>query len=352
MPRPLPNICPVRWPESAATPPADTERALDQAARVLHAGGLVAIPTETVYGLAAIATDPIAVKKIFEVKGRPQSNPLIVHVADTEMARALASDWPDAAESIATALWPGPVTIVVSRSPRIPNEVTAGGDTVGLRCPADRLTRRLIKKVGQPLAAPSANRSLAVSPTTAAHVWEGLGNQVDLILDGGPCQRGIESTVVDCTVEPVQILRPGPIDGAQLEEVLGRPVARTSQAPSAVAARSPGQLARHYAPQTPLELSLRSSERVEQLLRDGKRVGWLRLAATPAIRRPASAGELVEVPMPTAAEAYAARLYATLHELDKQSLALIIVDMPPETVEWQAVRDRLSRAAATAAAPQ
>jgi tRNA threonylcarbamoyl adenosine modification protein (Sua5/YciO/YrdC/YwlC family) len=190
MARPLPDVLPIRWPDSAPTPPAETGRALDRAAQVLADGGLVAIPTETVYGLAAIATDAHAVEKIFAAKGRPQTNPLIVHVADVAMARALAASWPATADRIASCLWPGPVTLVVPRGPQIPDVVTAGGDTVAVRCPAERLARLLIEKVGRPLAAPSANRSLAVSPTTAAHVLESLGNRIDLILDGGACQRG------------------------------------------------------------------------------------------------------------------------------------------------------------------
>ncbi|NDC52973.1 MAG: threonylcarbamoyl-AMP synthase, partial [Planctomycetia bacterium] len=197
MPHPLPDVLAIRWPDDAANPPADTLAALDRAAGILSAGGLVAIPTETVYGLAAVATDADAVARIFAAKGRPATNPLIVHVADPAMARGLSSAWPDAAETLAAALWPGPVTLVVPRGGTIPDAVTAGGPTVALRCPAHPLTRLLIEKVGAPLAAPSANRSLAVSPTTAAHVLDGLADRVDLILDGGPCGRGIESTVVD-----------------------------------------------------------------------------------------------------------------------------------------------------------
>ena len=350
MPRPLPDVLPIRWPEAAPSPPAETERALDRAAVVLANGGLVAIPTETVYGLAAVAVDAVAVEKIFAAKGRPATNPLIVHVADLSMARDLAGAWPDAADTIAARLWPGPVTVVVPRGPRIPDEVTAGGPTVALRCPEHPLTRRLIAKLGKPLAAPSANRSLGVSPTTAAHVLESLGNRVDLILDGGPCRRGIESTVVDCTVVPPRILRPGPVGLEQLEEVLEGPVAvgaEPATAGSAEAARSPGMLARHYAPKTPLELSAASADRVGKLLGDGKRIGWLALEPeAPATRQLASSRNLVIVPMPADPHEYAARLYATLHALDKRELAAIVVDEPPDTDAWRAVRDRLKRAAA------
>ena len=346
MPRPLPVVLPIRWPEGAAAPPPDTMAAIDRAAEILAAGGLVAVPTETVYGLAAIATDADAVERIFTAKGRPATNPLIVHVADVAMARSLAASWPAAADRLATALWPGPVTIVVPRGPRIPDVVTAGGSTVALRCPAHRLTRLLIEKLGAPLAAPSANRSLAVSPTTAAHVLDSLGNRVDLILDGGPCLRGIESTVVDCTSEPPLVLRPGPVTASELSRVLSTPVAMGAVTPDAGPARSPGQLSRHYAPQTPLELPPHPAARVAGLLAAGKRVGWLTTAAdTPEIRRLAASRALVIVPMPADPDAYAAMLYAALHALDKRDLATIVVDLPTDTDAWRAVRDRLTRAA-------
>jgi len=221
MPRRLPDILPIDWPQEAAAPPAATDAALDRAVTLIRSGGLVAIPTETVYGLATDALDSESVDRIFRAKGRPATNPLIVHVADQAMARSLASAWPAAAEAIATHFWPGPVTVVVPKHRDVPDIVTAGGPTVALRCPAHRLTRRLIERSGYPLAAPSANRSEALSPTRAAHVLESLGDRVDLILDGGPCTHGIESTVVDCTVSPPRILRPGPIGREALEAAIG-----------------------------------------------------------------------------------------------------------------------------------
>lgn len=351
MPRPLPDILPIRWPAGFPVPPAATEQALDRAARMLVDGGLVAIPTETVYGLAARADDPVAVGKIFTAKGRPATNPLIVHVADTPMACRLAAEWPAAAAEIAARLWPGPVTVVVPRGRSIPDEVTAGGPTVALRCPEHRLTRRLIEKAGIPLAAPSANRSLGVSPTTAAHVLESLGNRIDLILDGGPCTRGIESTVVDCTSVPPCILRPGPISREQLVALLGQPVALAAapaNATQSVAApRAPGMLARHYAPKTPLVLTAAAATHVADLLALGKRVGWLTTAPdAPESRRLSASRDLLIIPMPTDPEAFAARLYATLHALDKRELATIVVDEPPDSDAWRAIRDRLTRAAA------
>ena len=346
MPRPLPDVLPIRWPQEAPAPPPATLAALDRAVDVLRGGGVVAVPTETVYGLAALATDADAVERIFAAKGRPATNPLIVHVADIAMARSLAADWPAVADRVATALWPGPVTVVVPRGPRIPDVVTAGGATVALRCPAHRLTRLVIEKLGAPLAAPSANRSLTVSPTTAAHVLDSLGNRIDLILDGGPCARGIESTVVDCTVEPPLVLRPGPVTIAQLEQALSAPVDPHRETPDAGPARSPGQLARHYAPQTPLELPAHPADRVAALLAAGKRVGWLTTAAdAPETRQLAASRDLVIVPMPTDPDAYATMLYAALHALDKRDISTIVVDLPADTDAWRAVRDRLTRAA-------
>lgn len=346
MPRPLPDVVAIRWPAGAAAPSADTEAALDRAARLLVTGGLVAIPTETVYGLAARADDADAVGRIFAAKGRPPTNPLIVHVADEAMARGLAAAWPDAAHRITARLWPGPVTVVVPRGRSIPDAVTAGGPTVALRCPEHPLTRRLIAKAGVPLAAPSANRSLAASPTTAAHVLDGLGDRVDLILDGGPCSRGIESTVVDCTTSPPRILRPGPVGRDALEAAVGGPVDTAAGIAAGEAARSPGMLARHYAPRTRLVLAATGAPAVAELLAAGKRVGWMTTAAdAPETLRLSSSRDLIVIPMPTDPDGFAARLFATLHALDKRELAAIVVDEPPDTEAWRAVRDRLTRAA-------
>lgn len=346
MARPLPQIVRVEWPTGSNAPPAATDAALDEAAEVLRRGGLVAIPTETVYGLAADALDEAAVDGIFRAKGRPAGNPLIVHVADVAMARSLASRWPEPAERIAAALWPGPVTVVVPKAALVPTIVTAGGPTVALRCPAHPLTRRLIERSGMPLAAPSANRSEQVSPTTAHHVLEGLGSKVDLILDGGPCDRGIESTVVDCTVTPPRILRPGPLTRAELETAVGGPVAwPAAEHAAGEPARSPGSRARHYCPKTPLELPADPADRVAALLAAGSRVGWLVLSAHDAARSLAGSRDLVAVPMPASPAAYARQLYATLHALDQRQLDRIVADPPPVDEAWRAVSDRLSRAA-------
>ena len=350
MARRLPDVLPIEWSESSPAPPPRTDDALDRAASLIRSGRLVAIPTETVYGLAADALDGEAVARIFRAKGRPASNPLIVHVSDAAMARRLASAWPVAAEAIAERLWPGPVTVVVPKHPEVPDIVTAGGPTVALRCPEHRLTRRLIERSGRPLAAPSANRSEAVSPTRAAHVLEGLGGRVDLILDGGPCTHGIESTVVDCTTSPPRILRPGPLGRAALEAAIGGPVADGDSSRDTSGAgeptRSPGTAPRHYAPQTPLEVHHDAPNRIEELLRAGRRVGWMTTRpADPAVRSLASSHDLIVVPMPETPAAFAASLYATLHALDHRDLDRIICDAPPDSEAWHAVRDRLTRAA-------
>ncbi|MFN9368550.1 MAG: L-threonylcarbamoyladenylate synthase [Planctomycetia bacterium] len=353
MARTLPDVIRCDWPADQPEPPPATAAALDRAAKILRRGGLVAIPTETVYGLAADALDEDAVAGIFRAKGRPASNPLIVHVADEAMARSLAGGWPEPATAIAVRHWPGPVTLVVPRGPRIPAIVTAGGATVAMRCPEHRLARRLIAVLGRPLAAPSANRSEELSPTTAQHVLAGLGSKVELILDGGPCERGIESTVVDCTTDPPRILRPGPLSREAVATAVGTAVVWPDPGPrprpdaGGETARSPGQSTRHYAPQTPLETCENAADRVAELLAAGRRVGWLTTRIDdPAVRTLASSRDLVVVPMPADPDAYAARLYATLHALDQRELDRIAVETPPDTDAGRAVRDRRDRAAA------
>ncbi|MFM7206947.1 MAG: L-threonylcarbamoyladenylate synthase [Planctomycetaceae bacterium] len=349
MARPLPPILRASWPADASEPPPAAAEAVARGVEVLRRGGLVAMPTETVYGLAADALDEEAVAGVFRAKGRPATNPLIVHVADVAMARGLAAEWPAAAEAVAAAFWPGPATVIVPRGPRIPDIVTAGGSTVALRCPDHRLARRLIAEAGVPLAAPSANRSESVSPTTAHHVLESLGNRIDLILDGGPCRAGIESTVIDCTVSPPRILRPGPLSRAAIEAAVGGPVAGPGTTPAGGPARSPGQQARHYAPRTPLELCAGSPARIAALLEAGGRIGWLTSRTDePDVRLLAASRNLVIVPMPEDPAAFASRLYATLHALDQRQLDRIVVDEPPDVEDWRAVRDRLSRAAVVA----
>jgi L-threonylcarbamoyladenylate synthase len=326
--------------------------AAGEAASLLRAGEVVAVPTETVYGLACDALNAEAAARVFASKERPAFDPLIVHVADVSWIGRLAQ--PDAtaarlAQKLAAEFWPGPLTMIFPAREVVPDLVRSGLPTVALRCPEHRLTRRLIATLGRPLAAPSANRSMQLSPTTAGHVLEGLGNRIDLILDGGPCGRGIESTVVDCTTDPPQILRPGPITRAELEAAIGRLVVDVKAADddaTSAAARSPGMLPRHYAPKTPLEVSATAAERVEELVQAGKRIAWLTAQIDdPRVRSLAASRDLLVVPMPADPAAFATSLYATLHAIDRRSLDRIIIDAPPDTDAWRAVTDRLSRAA-------
>jgi L-threonylcarbamoyladenylate synthase len=290
---------------------------VERAAALIRAGKLVAFPTETVYGLGANAFDRAAVERIFTAKGRPHTSPLIVHVDSIEMARSLAACWPPAAETLARRYWPGPLTLVVPKRPEIPDIVTAGLPTVGLRMPAHPLALELIRAAGVPIAGPSANRFTELSPTTAGHVPESLA---DYVLDGGPARVGIESTVLSLVDAPL-LLRPGVIALPEIEALIG-PV-ETAAAPASGAHASPGMHPRHYRPATPLYL-INSGECPPQghgaLLRIGH-----------------------EMP-PTPLE-YAAVLYDTLHRLDAQHLDWIAVERPPETPEWAGVVDRLRRAA-------
>ncbi|HSU14330.1 L-threonylcarbamoyladenylate synthase [Longimicrobium sp.] len=321
--------------------------ALADAAAVLRGGGLVAFPTETVYGLGAHALDPAAVARIYEAKGRPSYNPLIVHVASIGEARGLASAWPEAADRLAERFWPGPLTLVVPKSPEIPDAVSAGLDTVGVRIPAHPVAHALLLAAGVPLAAPSANRSMGVSPTTAEHVRRSLGGRVDVIVDGGPCPVGIESTVLSLAGEVPTVLRPGSISIGELREVLGE-VAAASAEPSGRAARpSPGMLDRHYAPAAEVRLFSPAAReatfaKAVWAATDERRVGVIAFA-------PVSASGAEVVAMPADVPGYAARLYAALHAMDAAGAEVIWIEQVPDAPEWAGVRDRLRRAATGAA---
>ena len=316
--------------------------AIAAAAAVLRAGGLVAFPTETVYGLGADALDPAAVRRIFEAKGRPSFNPVIVHVADIEHARRLARHWPASATRLARHFWPGPLTLVLPKDPSVPDIVTAGLDAVGIRMPAHPVALALIRAADLPVAAPSANRFTQLSPTTADHVAQALGGRVDLLLDGGPASVGIESTVVDLTGAVPRVLRPGMISRAALEAVVG-PLGDDASEPSGEAPRlSPGQVERHYAPRAVLELLTRA-----QL---DQRTGGSRTAVADRLGVVAFSDVLVPPGLTTvrlAAEpdGYARGLYAALHQLDDAGCERILLELPPDTPEWTAVHDRLRRAA-------
>jgi len=311
---------------------------LARAASLLQRGQLVAFPTETVYGLGANALDPGAVQRIYEAKGRPEYNPLIVHVADAASAQRLVTVWPDAAERLTQRWWPGPLTIVLPKAISIPSEVTAGLGTVALRVPAHPVALALLHACGFPLAAPSANRSGQISPTTAEHVAHGLGDQVPMILDGGPTTVGIESTVVDLSgLNPV-LLRPGMISRSALEEVIG-PVSLPEESTNPEAPRpSPGMLDRHYAPRARLIL-LDAAGRSPVQLRPADRLGALMRSVPPPT------GCTTTITLPDDPDAYARGLYGALHQLDAAGVTVILVEPPPTAPGWDAIRDRLERAA-------
>jgi L-threonylcarbamoyladenylate synthase len=296
-----------------------------EAAAILRSGGLVAFPTETVYGLGANALDPAAVAKIFGLKGRPQTSPLIVHVASIEMARGLVKEWPPLAARLAARWWPGPLTLVLPKSPAIPDIVTAGLPTVGLRMPDHPLALELIREAGVPVAAPSANRFTELSPTAAEHVRAAFGDAVE-VLDGGPTRVGIESTVVAVEGDQLKLLRPGMISLGEIENVTIEQAAEDAGSPHP----SPGMHPRHYSPRTKLVLV----DNPRQLPgHDGAYV-WH--------KRPGLAARSVRLPADP--ERYAARLYAVLHELDSEGWPWIAVETVGSSPEWAAIRDRLQRA--------
>ncbi|MFZ1137423.1 MAG: L-threonylcarbamoyladenylate synthase [Candidatus Korobacteraceae bacterium] len=303
------------------------------AAELLRSGKLVAFPTETVYGLGADALDAVAVARIFEVKGRPNTSPVIVHVSDHEMVATVAAAWPDKAQILAEHFWPGPLTLVVPKAPAVPNIVTAGLTTVGVRMPAHPIALALIAAAQVPVAAPSANRFGQVSPTTAEHVRQGLGDRVDFILDGGPCAVGIESTVLSLVEDVPVLLRPGGISRQQIEAVIGE--IASAQPASAGAHPSPGMHPRHYSPCTPLILVVDGD-----VPPSGTGV-YLQLRRQPH----ETVGEVIV--MPNTAADYAARLYSVLHAIDARGYDWIAVDTPGPGAEWEAVLDRLRRAASS-----
>ena len=322
---------------------APEQTAIDDAAEILRRGGLVAFPTETVYGLGANALDASAVARIFAAKGRPSYNPLIVHVPHEAAARELASEWPESASRLARAFWPGPLTMVLRKQGLVPDIVTAGLDSVALRVPAHPVALALLWATRLPLAAPSANRSMALSPTTAQHVARSLGDRVELILDGGPTMVGIESTVVDLRGPQPSILRPGLLGAREIEPIVGT-LALPNETTGDVARPAPGMLDRHYAPRAELRLFAAAdaasiAREVSALAARGARVATLVLDARVA----ADPTEVVRMPADPAR--YAQRLYATLHDLDETGYDVVFVERVPDGDAWAGVRDRLERAA-------
>ncbi|MDX1964774.1 MAG: L-threonylcarbamoyladenylate synthase [Pirellulales bacterium] len=366
---------------------------IERAAEILRAGGIVAFPTETVYGLGANALDDFACEKIYAIKQRPRHNPLIVHVADIAAVQQITTHWSDTAQELARRFWPGPLTMVLPKGNSVSSVVTGHGPTVAVRIPQHPIALELLRAARLPVAAPSANRSQMLSPTTAEHVLTGLPQGVDMILDGGPTNGGIESTVVDLTCAVPTLLRPGLITPHELRQVvpnlqiaphltsddsLGELTLATELSPASMATTpalldsgayailggltpkptagtaqlksgetlpplpAPGMLARHYAPQARMECWQNGSwRRVQELCRAGQPVGWIKWQDTPLIRH-----ELVRtVELPRNVEVFARRLYAILHNFDEQRLPHVVVELPPEEEIWLAVRDRLRRGA-------
>lgn len=298
--------------------------AVAHAAEVLRRGGLVAIPTETVYGLGADASNESAVRRVFAVKGRPADHPLIVHIADSGRIDDWAVEAPDSARALAEAFWPGPLTLLLRRGPSVLDVVTGGRPTIGLRVPAHPLTSALLEAFGGGIAAPSANRFGRVSPTTAAHVVGDLGDDVDFVLDGGACTIGVESTIVDCTLDPPMILRPGAVTAEQLDTALGIAVSRRASGP----ARAPGMIAAHYAPRARVEL-VADDEAAERALAEHRRAG----------------SRVGRLEAPVDLDEVARRLYAAFRSADDDHLDVLVIVLAPETGIGVAINDRLRRAA-------
>lgn len=321
---------------------------VSDAARALRAAGLVAFPTETVYGLGADATNSAAVHKIFAAKGRPSTNPLIVHVSDSQVAKRYARHWPAKADALASRFWPGPLTLVVFKNDSIVPEVSAGRDTVGLRAPDHPLALELLRAFDGPVAAPSANRSNRVSPTTADHVRSELGDAVDLILDGGPCKVGIESTVLDLTTAIPTILRPGAVTREQIERVIGAVEMFGGHVDASQSAKSPGQQPVHYSPITPAyRFHFGQVDQVRRWLatHPNQAVIVLRMQGEDSFADMGSTVSAVSIQsMPANPVDYARELYATLRLVDAKRAGAIFIELPPLSPQWLAVRDRLVRA--------
>lgn len=321
------------------------QTAVSRAAELLRAGEVVALPTETVYGLAANALEARAVARIFEVKGRPAHNPVIIHVCDLAMARQFVSEWPEAAEKLARSFWPGPLTLVLPRTNEIPDIVTAGGATVGVRWPSHPFMQAVIRECGFPLAAPSANPSNFISPTNAQHVLATLGDRIRLVVDGGQSQVGIESTVMDVTSRPPTVLRPGMIHTESLQAALAEIGLKTSRGTAAGVLKSPGQLEKHYSPKARLVVFSwkDDTDLAARLTAVGAAAPSTHVIVHTQIPAIADLGGVSVIPHD--AEAYARALYAELHRCDTEGAKWIVVESLPEGAEWLAIADRVRRAA-------
>lgn len=315
-----------------------TQEEILNAAAILRQGGLVAFPTETVYGLGADAASDSAVARIFSVKGRPVDHPLIVHLASVDEIERWARDIPASVWRLAERFWPGPLTLILQRAPQVLDSVTGGQDTVGLRVPDHPVARDLLRAFGGGIAAPSANRFGRVSTTSAAHVIAEFGDAVDCVIEGGSCEVGLESTILDLSGERPAVLRPGAVMPGELAAILGEPAVERSGA----VPRVPGCLPSHYAPDTPLQLleTAAIAESIRSFSDAGQSVAVLSLHA-PVICK----DHCRWMSMPTDPRQYAQRLYASLREVDAWGCHCILVELPPADIEWEAVRDRLRRAA-------
>lgn len=311
--------------------PQDSQQQLEilQATQILKQGGLVVIPTETVYGLAANAQDSAAVKKIFELKGRPANHPLIVHIASVDFLKQWAKDIPETAYQLADHFWPGPLTLILNKRDDIQTMVTGGQNTIGLRCPNNPLTLELLRQFGGGLAAPSANRFGHISPTTAQHVRDEFGAQTPMILDAGACEIGIESTIIDLTQTPARILRPGQISFEQLQVFLPN----LQQGAQQNSPRVSGDLLAHYAPRTAMKMLSRDDIPTSST---HQKIVALCFETLPE--------GIAGITIAKHAETYAQQLYANLRELDNLQADLIIIEQIPLTEQWLAIADRLKRA--------
>jgi L-threonylcarbamoyladenylate synthase len=315
-----------------------TDADIARAAEALRRGGLVAFPTETVYGLGADADNPAALARLYAVKGRPGEHPVIVHVGEPAQLDGWAAPVPAAARRLGDALWPGPLTVVVRRAVRVLDAVTGGGDTVGVRVPDQPVALALLRAFGGGIAAPSANRFGHVSPTTADDVRADLGDDVEVVLDGGPCPVGVESTIVDCTGDEPLILRPGGVTRERVEQVLGRAVAIGRDG----LVRAPGTLKSHYAPEAAVLVVDRDdlAGRAAALVAAGQRVAVL--AAGPPVPLPP---DVVVLDAPADVDGYARVVYARLREVDRRGVDVLLAVPPPDAGLGAAVGDRLRRAA-------
>jgi L-threonylcarbamoyladenylate synthase len=321
------------------------QKAVHRASELLRAGEVVALPTETVYGLAANALDEQAVAKIFQVKGRPAHNPIIVHVSDNEMAAACVAEWTESAKQFSRAFWPGPLTLVLPRAKSIPDNVTSGGETVGVRWPSHPFMQAVIRECGFPLAAPSANLSNQISPTNPEHVRAQLEGKIPLIVDGGQSQVGIESTVLDLTASPPRVLRPGMIHEESLAAAGGEVQSSRFEIQNS-GLRSPGMLAKHYSPKAKLAvLGWKDDADLQNQIRNSE-FGIRNCFVIAHTKIPVGFGAANVSVIPHDAEAFARALYAELHRCDAAGAELIVMEAPPETPEWAGIADRLRRAAA------